>query len=109
MVQTDQVLTITKDDAGKTSNYIQLRGSYLGIHVPTIDTAICYLRGSLDPNGTTSGRIQLEDGSAALNLASGVGGKFWTIPLRIPFQWVAVEVSATQTTRDVVFRITAKE
>ncbi len=109
MIQTDQIVKITKDDAGKTSNYVQLRGSYIGIEVPTIDTAVCYLRGALDPNGTTSGRIQLEDGSGALNLASGVGGKFWTIPLRIPFQWVAVEVSATQTTQTVTFRIIAKE
>lgn len=105
--KTSQVCTVAKDDAGKISNYVEVRGEHLGVYVPTINTAIVYIRCANDKGGS-SGRLQKEDGSGDFSLASGAGGKFFVIPGRYPFRWLAIEVSETQTTAAVDFLIIGK-
>lgn len=106
----ETTVTIAQNDAAKISNYVEVsRARYIGIYVPTLDSAALYLRASLDGGATLSGRIQKEDGSGDLTLATGTGGKFWTIPQTLPYRFIAIEASATQTTAARTFTILAKE
>ncbi|MDI6788799.1 MAG: hypothetical protein QME51_10550 [Planctomycetota bacterium] len=88
--------TTTIAISGTLSGVLEVKpNTGFAIMVPTIDTAICYLQGSLD--GVTYARVQKGDGSADLSLASGTGGKLWIIDMRLAVPYLKIETSAAQT------------
>lgn len=93
--------SVTIAASGTLSGSIKIgENDMVGLLIPTIETAICYVNGSLDD--ITYSRIQKEDGSADLNMASGTGAKAWILPSRFPFPYLKVETSATQTAARVI-------
>lgn len=91
MDSTDRPLIIAS--GGTISDYVPARGQHLGIQIPTLTASAVYIRGSSD-DGTTSARLQKEDGSGDFSVATDASGKFAIIPPYFPWSFIAVEAAA---------------
>ena len=93
---------------GTISEYVRVRGQFVGFYAPSLVNGALYIRGSND-GGTTSGRVQKEDGSGDYATASTTGTICVVVPMHFPYSHIAIESSATQTTTARQFTIVGKE
>ena len=100
--------TITIGSGGTKSGLADIGDcKHVGFEIPAIDTAVCYLIVSSN-GGTTTRRVQKEDGSDDLTLASGAGGKYWQIQMPISHPFVGIETSAAQSSGAVTIKVFSK-